>query len=238
MNTHDQGTTIPRLLLVEDDMTSQGFFQAALESLPAHVDIADSFASALQRSAAVRHDLWLIDVNLPDGDGPALLRRLREIHPGVPAVAHTADASATAGQRLRQAGFCETLIKPMSRETLLKTVRRTLARGGDDASFVSEESASDWDETAALSALNGQREHLNALRDLFLSELPTTRDAVVSACQQHDDAMLRSQLHRLQASCGFVGASRLGRAVRQLQQAPDSQVARQQFATAVDALLH
>lgn len=237
MNTHDQGS-IPRLLLVEDDMTSQGFFQAALESLPARVDIADSFASALQRTDGVRHDLWLIDVNLPDGDGPALLQRLRQRHPGVPALAHTADTTEEVRTRLQNAGFCETLIKPMSRETLLKAVRRTLARGGDDASFVSEESASDWDETAALSALNGQRAHLNALRDLFLSELPTTRDAVVSACQQHDDVGLRSQLHRLQASCGFVGASRLGRAVRQLQQAPDSQMARRQFATAVEALLH
>lgn len=237
MNTQDQGS-IPRLLLVEDDMTSQGFFQAALESLPAHVDIADSFASALQRSAAVRHDLWLIDVNLPDGTGPALLQRLRQIHPGVPALAHTADTTGEARRRLEQAGFCETLIKPMSRETLLKTVRRTLARGGDDTSFSSEESASDWDETAALSALNGQHAHLRALRDLFLSELPATRDAVVSACQNHDDTALRSQLHRLQASCGFVGASRLGRAVRQLQQAPQSQLAQRQFATAVEALLH
>lgn len=237
MNTHEQGS-IPRLLLVEDDMTSQGFFQAALESLPAHVDIADSFASALQCANGVRHDLWLIDVNLPDGNGPALLQRLRRIHPGVLALAHTADATEEASSHLRQAGFRETLIKPMSREKLLKTVRRTLARGGDDGSFAGEESASDWDETAALSALNGQRAHLSALRDLFLGELPATRDAVVSACQQHDDAALRSQLHRLQASCGFVGASRLGRAVRQLQQAPHSHTARQQFTTAVEALLH
>ena len=70
----------------------------------------------------------------------------------------------------------------------------------------------DWDETAALAALNGQRNHLIALRELFLAELRCARRG--RAVDQHDERQLRSQLHRLQASRGFVGAARLGRAVR------------------------
>ncbi|TGS11079.1 transcriptional regulator, partial [Mesorhizobium sp. M1C.F.Ca.ET.187.01.1.1] len=96
----------------------------------------------------------------------------------------------------------------------------------------------DWDETAALAALNGQRNHLIALRELFLAELPGVRDAVEQAVDQHDERQLRSQLHRLQASCGFVGAARLGRAVRQLHYAPDSGQAQAGFRDAVAALLH
>lgn len=229
--------SVPRLLLIEDDMISQGFFQAALESLPAQVDIADSLASGLQRASEQRHDLWLIDVNLPDGTGPQLLQRLRSQHPGVPALAHTADGSAETRQSLQLEGFCETLVKPLSREALLKAVRRTLARGGDERSFAVEDTASDWDETAALTALNGQRAHLVALRELFMAELPVARTAVTSALQLGDDTALRGQLHRLQASCGFVGASRLGRAVRQLHQEPGSAMAREQFNAAIAALL-
>lgn len=96
----------------------------------------------------------------------------------------------------------------------------------------------DWDETAALAALNGQRNHLIALRELFLAELPGVRDAVEQAVDQHDERQLRSQLHRLQASCGFVGAARLGRAVRQLHHAPESGQAQDGFRAAVAALLH
>ena len=44
----------PRFLLVEDDIISRGFFKAALETLPADVDTADSLASALARDAIVR----------------------------------------------------------------------------------------------------------------------------------------------------------------------------------------
>ncbi|MGE8213390.1 MAG: response regulator [Stenotrophomonas sp.] len=236
MNTQSIGAT-PRLLLVEDDMTSQGFFQLVLESLPATVDIADSHASALRLTNGVRHDLWLIDVNLPDGDGPSLLQKLRAQHPSTPALAHTAEVTVEVEQALQQAGFNATMAKPISRDTLLRTVRRSLAQAvpGDDPG--NPEPAPDWDESAALNALNGQQAHVRALRELFLSELPGARDAVSQALVRHDDTALRAQLHKLQASCGFVGASRLARAVRQLHHDPASQQAQQQFGSAVSALL-
>lgn len=238
MNTHAQANP-PRLLLVEDDATSQGFFRAALEALPATVDVAGSVAQALETSGTARHDLWLIDVNLPDGSGQELLLRLRALHPGVPALAHTADNGADIRQSLREAGFERLLVKPMTRADLLDAVRGCLGHAGASGAPANEEPATpDWDENAALSALNGQQAHVVALRELFLSELPVARDAVSVALRQHDDGALRSQLHRLQASCGFVGASRLGRAVRQLHQAPESDFARRQFDAAVSALLH
>ena len=65
---------MPRFLLVEDDTISRGFFRAALETLPAQVETADSLASALERGRRSEHDLWLIDVNLPDGNGSQLLQ--------------------------------------------------------------------------------------------------------------------------------------------------------------------
>lgn len=236
MNTQIQGP-IPHLLLVEDDMTSQGFFQFALESLPATVDVADSFASALQRAESGHYDLWLIDVNLPDGDGPTLLQRLRVRHPRVSALAHTADASTETQQALQQAGFSETLVKPMTRETLLKAIRRTLAKSAVSSDIDDDAQVPHWDEAVALTALNGQQAHLRALRELFLSELPVARNAVTQALDQHDLVALRNQLHRLQASCGFVGALRLARAVRQLHNNPELPSARQQFDAAVKALM-
>jgi CheY-like chemotaxis protein len=237
MNTYAHAP-VPRLLLVEDDTISLSFLQNALELLPAQVDSAESIKQAMELAAVRRHDLWLIDVNLPDGSGEQLLQRLRTLHPGVPALAHTADNSPELHQRLKQEGFRETLRKPFGREQLLRAIRRTLAQGGGHASLASDESTTDWDETAALAALNGQRNHLVALRELFMAELPIARDAVSVALAQDDCTALRGQLHRLQASCGFVGAARLGRAVRQLHQDPASPMARNQFSEAVSALLH
>lgn len=226
----------PRVLLVEDDPISLGFFQAALEPLALRLDSADSLAAALARSRDARHDLWLIDAHLPDGSGSELLARLRALHPATPAVAHTADASAT--ERLLGDGFLNVLIKPLPASELQQQVRRLLpVRAGGEAmgGIVIQR---DWDEDAALAALNGQQHHLNALRELFLSELPGTRDAVDSALRQDDEQSLRGHLHRLQASCGFVGAARLAQAVRELRVDPRSLAARHHFHDAVAALLH
>lgn len=236
----------PRFLLVEDDMITCSFLKAALETLPADVDIAKTLADALARAGDVQHDLWLIDANLPDGHGSDLLQRLRERHPDTPALAHTADQDAGSHARLREAGFGATLVKPLGREDLLKAVRRSLAQWPALAALpspavapaVTGQTQDDWDEVSALAALNGQRAHLIALRELFLAELPSVRAAVEQAVIDHDTPVLRSELHRLQASCGFVGASRLGQAVRQLHQAPDSVPAQAHFRDAVAALLH
>lgn len=226
----------PRVLLVEDDPISLGFFQAALEPLALRLDCADSLATALACAGQARHDLWLIDAHLPDGSGSALLAQLRLLYPDTPALAHTADAGAEA--RLLGDGFLKVLIKPLPANELQHQVRAALPARTEAAMAAAPAAAGDWDEAAALAALNGQQHHLHALRELFLSELPGTRDAVDSALRQHDETTLRSHLHRLQASCGFVGAARLARAVRELKGDPGSTVARHQFHDAVAALLH
>ncbi|MBD7954989.1 response regulator [Stenotrophomonas sp. Sa5BUN4] len=244
MQTNTPRPARPRFLLVEDDIITCGFLKAALETLPADVDTADSLNAALARAHVRHYDLWLIDANLPDGHGSELLQQLRRQHPDTPALAHTADRDASAHGRLRDAGFGDILVKPLGRDALLKGVRRSLGQGAlyrvDSApiqAMVLNE-AQDWDEITALAALNGQRNHLVALRELFLAELPSVRDAVDQAVDRHDEPALRNQLHRLQASCGFVGAARLSRAVRTLHQMPASHMAQASFRDAVAALLH
>ncbi len=118
----------PRVLLVEDDPISLGFFQAALEPLALRLDCADSLATALACAGQARHDLWLIDAHLPDGSGSALLAQLRHLYPDTPALAHTADAGAEA--RLLGDGFHKVLIKPLPASELQRQVREALPRPG------------------------------------------------------------------------------------------------------------
>lgn len=228
----------PRLLLVEDDAVSRSFLSAALEAMPAEVATAASSAEASRQGTSF--DLWLIDANLPDGDGAALLRRLRTIAPDVPAIAHTADYSAQLRNRLLQAGFAEVLIKPLTAAQLQASVRRWLRPSAPvepPTSLAAETVLDDWDDDAALIALNGNREHVAMLRKLFLDELPAAKQAVLSSFQSADGEQLRSALHKLHASCGFVGAAQLAKAVAGLQQAPSSAAALERFTQAAEALL-
>ncbi len=210
----------PRLLLVEDDAISCSFMAAALEALPAKVDTAASMAIALASEGA--HDLWLLDVNLPDGSGLELLATLRARCHATPALAHTADDSSALREQLLAAGFSGVLVKPLTAAQLQQAVRRQLGPGPAPAMRVAEAatlfpSLPLWDRATALAALNGKQEHVLALRKLFLDELGRQHGDIVSALHAGQHAAASRTLHQLKASSGFVGALRLNAAARALE---------------------
>lgn len=217
--------SIARILLVEDDPTTSAFLVTAARGVPAEVDAVGDCATARLRARAGGHDLWLVDANLPDGDGAGLLAWLRARGLRTPALAHTADGDPEVAAALRAAGFLDVLVKPITISGLQLAVRRTLGIDAPHAApRVAEaaRAAGTWDDATALAALNGERAHVDALRRLFLAELPGTRDAVRDAAIAGDIEALRAALHRLRASCGFVGAARLAGAVAALQASPAS----------------
>ena len=230
-----------RILLVEDDPTTCAFLAAAAQGVPAEVDVAGSCAAALALAGDHdRHDLWLIDANLPDGDGAGLLATLRARGLRTPALAHTAALEPGLFAALREAGFREVLVKPMPATTLQVAVRDALGLCVPEAAPPALRTAAieaAWDAAAALAALNGERAHVDALRKLFLGELPDACGNVREAAHAGDVDTLRATLHRLRASCGFVGAARLAAAVAGLQASPHSGPALARFLEAAQDTL-
>ncbi len=217
--SHDEGMK-PRLLLVEDDAVSRVFLAAALEALPARVDVAETMAEALSREDG--HDLWLLDANLPDGSGAALLRQLRRRSASTPALAHTADDTPALHAQLIEAGFAAVLVKPLSAAELQEHARACLGMATAECAGAEATSSADlplWDEATALAALKGNREHVATLRAMFLGELPRQRDAIFKALQSQDHTGARRELHQLKASSGFVGALRLNAVSARLERA-------------------
>lgn len=230
-----QYMSTPRLLLVEDDVVSAGFFREALITMPAEVDVAADIAQAVRQVQGRRYDAWLIDAHLPDGNGVECLHALRR-HSDSPAVAITAGASEQELRALMTAGFVEVLLKPLSisalhssMRTLLGGHRRTLAPVCGKLPV--------WDEARALAAIGGSETALHALRRLFLDELPSMSQQLRAAQGDGDTQLLRALLHKLTASCGFVGAARLSGIVGELKLSPLDATALDRFDfAATDAL--
>lgn len=206
----------PNILLVEDDPVSRAFLEAATVALPAAVAVAGDAASARALANAATFDLWLIDAHLPDATGAGLLAQLRAAGFATPALAHTATGDEGAHAELRAAGFAGTIAKPIDAASWQAAVRSALRM--DARTHVADAVIPDyghrpiWDDAVALDALNGNAEHVAALRKLFLDELPDMRARIV------DPESRAGTLHRLRASCGFVGAARLDAAARVLQE--------------------
>ncbi len=213
----------PRLLLLEDDPVSAAFLRQSLAALPAQVEHAGTLAAA-RRLADAGQALWLFDVRLPDGHGGELLHELRGRGLEVPALALTAEDQPEALARLRQWGFVRVLAKPVSAGVLQREVREWLPAP-----------APWWDDAMALSALGGSRQAVDAMRDLFLAELPDQAHDIATALVAGDEPRAQAQLHRLKASCGFVGAAALLRAVQALSRAPADRASQAAFQSQVRA---
>ena len=235
----------PRLLLVEDDPTSRAFLVAASEALPASVDAAGSIASAIGLATTHDYALWVVDANLPDGTGASLLAELRRRGLRTPAIAHTAAHAPADLDALLDAGFVDAISKPVSTDAWQATLRRVLdgqvaERPGAYDAAIAAVAAADaplWDDAAALAAMNHNRANVDALRALFLAELPATRNAVDEAFRAGDAVALSTALHRLRAGCGFVGAKRLDALAAALRDAPRSPAAHRDFLAALQDTL-
>ncbi|MEO8743604.1 MAG: response regulator [Lysobacteraceae bacterium] len=206
------------LLLVEDDAVSRGFLNHALQSMPSTV--VDTANDAAQAIAIVRdhiHVLWLLDANLPDASGEQLLHDLRALRPNIPALCLTAEVQRERLDGLRAAGFVDVLQKPLSIAVLHAAVRAAV---DGNASPSSDQQAQVWDDAQALVALGGNAAAMHAMRTLFVAELPGQAETIARAIAHGDADTVRAQLHRLKASCGFVGSLRLLDAVRGLHDMP------------------
>jgi DNA-binding NarL/FixJ family response regulator len=97
------------ILVVDDDTAVRGLIVRVLRSR-GHVVVgeAGSVADAVAQTEALRPDVALVDIGLPDGDGFALTRRLREQHPALRVVLFSSDAdrtNAAASERAGAVGF-------------------------------------------------------------------------------------------------------------------------------------
>lgn len=231
----------PRVLLLEDEPTSRMFLVAAVAELPVEVDAAGSVALGRELAVAGGHALWLFDANLPDGTGSGLLAELRARGLDTPAIAHTAAAGPGEREALLADGFDAVVVKPLPAAAWRDAIRAALesASGplplGEAAAGYRLEEPPAWDDASAIAALGGSAENVAALRELFLAELPAARDQAAAAAREGNETALHDVLHRLRASCGFVGAARLDAAARALRDAPDSPRRLRAFLDAAEA---
>ncbi|WP_347058281.1 response regulator transcription factor [Blastococcus sp. HT6-30] len=90
---------------------------------------AGTVAEALARVPAVRPDVAVLDMRLPDGDGASLCRELRARVPGLRCLVLTSYADRSARDEAVRAGAAGFLLKQVRGPALVSAVR-TVAAGG------------------------------------------------------------------------------------------------------------
>jgi len=123
-----------RVLVVDDEVSTNEAVQALLSSCGAVVRIASSVAEALGVLDGWEPDVLVSDIAMPGEDGYALIRKLRErdaTHGGsIPAVALTAYAKIEDRVSILAAGFQMYLSKPADPAELVAVVGSLASRRG------------------------------------------------------------------------------------------------------------
>ncbi len=116
-----------RILLVEDDPDIQIVARLALSDLAGfELEVASSGREALEKAPAFAPDLILLDVMMPELDGPSTLRELRR-RPALdatPVIFMTAKAQPEEVAEYRSLGALDVIVKPFDPMVLGEEIRR------------------------------------------------------------------------------------------------------------------
>ncbi len=123
----DELPTLTPVLLIEDDDALRETLAEVLERrgyapVPAH-DGADALERLDNRIAAV-----LLDLKLPDVDGMALLRQIREIDADLPVIVVTGHGSERRAVEALREGAFNYVPKPIAADELVEVVREAVAK--------------------------------------------------------------------------------------------------------------
>ncbi|GMP11967.1 response regulator transcription factor [Bradyrhizobium sp. TM239] len=117
-----------RILLVEDEAEMADALASALKRYDMVVDHAPTLAEAEEAISADVHAAVLLDRQLPDGDGLALIPKLRARADGVPIIVLTARGEVADRVAGLDRGADDYLAKPFAVEELLARLRAVLRR--------------------------------------------------------------------------------------------------------------
>ena len=119
-----------RVLLVEDDATSQAIMQILLRDAGIDVDLAENGSEAISKAQSGRYALIVMDMQMPQIDGVEATRAIRQL-PGqrtTPIIAMTANAFAADRERCQAAGMDDFIAKPFVADALFETLLKWLDR--------------------------------------------------------------------------------------------------------------
>ncbi|MGH9066778.1 MAG: response regulator transcription factor [Acidimicrobiales bacterium] len=117
-------------MVVDDEATITELVGTALRYEGFEVDVAASGREALERAAARRPALMVLDIMLPDLDGFEVVRRLRSDGLALPVVFLTARDATEDKVNGLTLGADDYVTKPFSLEELTARVRAVLRRSG------------------------------------------------------------------------------------------------------------
>jgi signal transduction histidine kinase/CheY-like chemotaxis protein len=216
-----------RVLLVDDNRVNQQLGNAMLKRLQLDCDLADTGRSALQKIAENPYALVLMDMEMPEMDGLAATRAIRqgEQEAGaasrLPIIAMTANALREDRERCFAAGMDGFISKPISLAALEGEIRRLFA----SAPVESRQSlpppapaATCFDRRRVLEMLDDEA-LFRELAQMFIDDAPSSRASLAAAVAAKAWPEVERQAHTLKGLFATFAADAAEQSAQQLEDA-------------------
>jgi PAS domain S-box-containing protein len=219
-----------RVLLGEDNEANQMVAEEILSRLGITLGIAGNGREALDmvRAAPDRYDAVLMDMQMPEMDGLAATRALREERYDRPIIAMTANAMKADLDACLAAGMNDHIIKPIERRALVQTLRRWLPKrrapvdavtGVSPLEAASPPMLEGIDVAGSLTRLGLEFEALRRMLVRFADGQQATFDALRAAVAAVDCDAAARHAHAIAGASGNLGAGDLRGAAKALERA-------------------
>jgi len=228
----ERGTDAPLVLAVADHPINRDLLARQIELLGLRAETAENGQMALSMWQGGHFALLITDCHMPEMDGYALSRAMRQIEaeeqrPHTPIIAWTANALAEEAAICQAAGMDEILVKPTNLKQLREMLAKTLSIAETEASQTSSSPSPDMDrqqipgpiDFAELEkAVPDRAEHLQVLHD-FQSHIRSDHAKLRTLLEKGDRPDIERIAHRMKGSSRIVGATDLANASATIEQA-------------------
>ena len=205
-----------RVLAIEDNRRFLDLMCSHLKRHGFAVDSAATLAEGLELVASGCHDVVLLDLSLPDGDGSEFLARLRREQSAVPIIVLSARGEIADRLGSLDSGADDYLVKPFDLDELVARIRAVARRGTvrKEQSLAFADIV--FDQQRRIVLVNGQVMTLRP-REISLLELllrragePIHRDTLLSSLYALDEEIgsnsLDVHVHHLRRRLAEAGA--------------------------------
>nr|WP_063805159.1 response regulator [Burkholderia ubonensis] len=195
LETHDDMPPL-RVLVAEDHPASRALLRDQLDALGYDATIVTNGIEAMRAYFEHPFDVVLTGLGMPELDGFALARFLREQGAKVPVIAMTAHGTDEDYRRCEQAGAAEVVLKPLSIDALDAVLRRQAAYGKAPISNAAHASGRHADNQPVMSV-----EIREKLRAATLHSLAVIGDALSSG----EIDPVKIELHSMRGGFALAG---------------------------------
>jgi len=175
----DQTETKPKILYIDDAPSSRRLVERLLSVHYAFFEAPDGL-SGIDQAVAIRPDLILVDLNLPQFTGYEVAARVKVLLPHVPVVALTADMAEHVREHALASGCDGYIAKPINADTFEEQIARFL--GGRRETLEDDSFRSAYQQTLVARMEEKVRELTRALKSN--AELNEQRDQLLQETQR------------------------------------------------------